>query len=249
MMRPTFHSRHGFTLVELLVVIAIISVLAALLLPALASAKECARRAKCLSNLKQTALGLKLFAYDHNGLYPWHTLPKEGGTYGSQAGDSWRNFLASANELGAPQILVCPSDRATKATALNWSDGPAGLQNIAHRGQALSYFVGLDAYEAVPYSIVAGDRHILGGRPGDCGSVASFPGVPAIELTSGNHAIRWGTSIHNSSGTFAYNDGSARWTQSAAMREAMSNAYRQLSSGVIRTSTGARPSNHILLPH
>ena len=247
-MRQTFHSRHGFTLVELLVVIAIISVLAALLLPTLARAKESARRAKCLSNLKQTALGLKLFACDHNGFYPWHTSPKDGGTYGSQAGESWRNFLASANELGAPQILVCPSDRATKATALNWSDGPAGLQNIANRGQALSYFVGLDAYEAVPYSIVAGDRHILGGTLDECGSVASSPGVPAIKLASGNHAIRWGMTVHNSSGSFAYNDGSARWTQSAAMREAMSSAYRQLTSGVVRTSTGARPNNHILLP-
>lgn len=245
---PTFRFCRSFTLVELLVVIAIIAVLAAMLLPALARAKESARRAKCLSNLKQAGLGLKLFANDHNGRYPWHTSPNDGGTYGPLAGDSWRNFVAAAKELDTPRILVCPSDRATKTTALNWSDAPAGLLNIANRGQALSYFVGLDAYEAVPYSIVVGDRDILGGTPDECSSVAAVPGVPAIELASGNKAIRWGTSVHNSVGTIAFNDGSARLTRSTAMREAMSDAYRQLTSGVVRTTTGARPSNHILPP-
>ena len=60
-----------FTLIELLVVIAIIAILAALLLPALAMAKEYARRASCLSNMKQVGTFNDLFADDHNGYYPW----------------------------------------------------------------------------------------------------------------------------------------------------------------------------------
>jgi len=63
-------SFHAFTLVELLVVIAIIAVLAALLLPALTSARERGRRASCLNNQRQIYIGTVAFASDHDGLLP-----------------------------------------------------------------------------------------------------------------------------------------------------------------------------------
>ena len=64
------HAERGFTLIELLVVIAIIAILAALLLPALAAAKQKAWASSCVSNLRQIGLGLGMFADENQDCYP-----------------------------------------------------------------------------------------------------------------------------------------------------------------------------------
>jgi prepilin-type N-terminal cleavage/methylation domain-containing protein/prepilin-type processing-associated H-X9-DG protein len=66
--------RRGFTLIELLVVIAIIAILAAILFPVFAQAREKGRQAVCLSNLKQMALGMRMYVQDYDELYPPHRL-------------------------------------------------------------------------------------------------------------------------------------------------------------------------------
>ena len=97
--------RRGFTLIELLVVIAIIAILAAILFPVFAKAREKARQASCTSNLKQLALGVLSYAQDYDEMFPMHTV-------GSL---SWYS-TASAEGLVGPyvknsQIFICPSKK------------------------------------------------------------------------------------------------------------------------------------------
>ena len=95
--------RPAFTLVELLIVIAIIAVLAAILFPVFARARENARRASCQSNLKQIALGATQYIQDYDEHYPLG-LTKESETSYSSSFDLLQPYLKSS------QIGICPSD-------------------------------------------------------------------------------------------------------------------------------------------
>jgi len=93
--------RSAFTLIELLVVIAIISILAALLLPVLAKAKEKARTLVCLSNLKQMGLGITLYAGDHeDALVPAEYSLRNG----AQFQEGWPTILVNRGYLPAEKV-------------------------------------------------------------------------------------------------------------------------------------------------
>ncbi|HLK57564.1 MAG TPA: DUF1559 domain-containing protein [Chthonomonadaceae bacterium] len=70
--------RRGFTLIELLVVIAIIAILAAILFPVFAQAREKARQTTCTSNMKQDGLALLMYAQDYDEMFPWSAIPVPG---------------------------------------------------------------------------------------------------------------------------------------------------------------------------
>jgi prepilin-type N-terminal cleavage/methylation domain-containing protein len=99
----------GFTLIELLVVIAIIALLAAMLLPTMARAKESARRTHCINNLRQIGLGIQMYRDDNGERPPLYLVNPRQHTFGYPGANT--EYLEKKSSLGSTNSFICLSDR------------------------------------------------------------------------------------------------------------------------------------------
>ena len=246
--------RGAFTLIELLVVIAIIAILAAILFPAFARARENARKTSCMSNLKQIGLGWMQYAQDYDEL----VVP--GTTNGYAAANyafSWPVLLQPYTK--STQLLVCPSKSdmslgyTYNATAAGASPGPAasgGSRNLAGFSAVTSTPIFLDA---TGYNYAAGTANTNTALfafflPG------TYPGPPATGAliarkmtTDGNPAsgvaYNAGSSVgiayHLDGANYAFADGHVKWLKgqmSSAFTAVRTDSLDYNADGVLGTA-------------
>ena len=173
--------RRGFTLIELLVVIAIIGVLIALLLPAVQAAREAARRAQCVNNLKQFGLSIHNYASTHNVIPPgriWGPRP-------GKAATDFPKILGGTQNTTWFELMLPFIEQTALANSFNYTLGGEG-------------FVLAPAAGMFANATVAGTKISLFQCPSDSertfNITTAYAGgaLSGLKFTKGNYAVSWG---------------------------------------------------------
>jgi prepilin-type N-terminal cleavage/methylation domain-containing protein len=225
--------RNAFTLIELLVVIAIIAILAAILFPVFAQAREKARAIACLSNCKQIGTALYMYLEDYDEKYPQehpstsnpvvddNNAQLEAIDYGSPF-DKILPYVAS-KDSSKTQLYICPSDPDPHGKAALDSNGNC-ISNGAPPPGPLSSFL-LNAYylfgatlaqiDTPSQSIYISERRSDGNATTDFCDVHYHPWLGEIEIptsstdTANPMAIE--SKRHQQGADYVYSDGHAKW--------------------------------------
>jgi prepilin-type N-terminal cleavage/methylation domain-containing protein/prepilin-type processing-associated H-X9-DG protein len=218
-------NRQGFTLIELLVVIAIIAILAAILFPVFARARENARRASCQSNLKQQGLAIAQYTQDYDERYPLaiiaeSTTPAPPGGEWSVGFWFWPQLTFAYHK--STQVFFCPSSSYPR-TGDNAKDGYYGANRLLLPLGAPT--VALSSVQSPAGTFLILDASIYTTRPSDAttpGSDYFIPGTdelttdPTFGVSAASQAKKkdYETGRHFDGVNVAYADGHVKWLKS-----------------------------------
>jgi len=208
--------RHGgFTLIELLVVIAIIAILAAILFPVFARAREKARQTSCLNNMKQMALAVHMYAQDYDETLPFATMWTGGSPAGAFSGYTsyliWPDLLYPY--VKNRQVFICPSNMQ------DWI-GYGWNVYIGYYGAIWM----IPAYSTRTQDIYSGVKLATIPYPAQHVAIADHHKVPpatSIYRLWGSYAadpLYW-QEVHNGGWNIAFVDGHAKWMAPAPSRD------------------------------
>jgi len=209
-------SRRAFSSVDLLMIVLALAAIIFVILPRMAKTHAHSAKLSCTNHLKQIGLVYRIWAIDNGNKFPMSVSATNGGTM-ELAGNGvlWPTFAVMSNELNTPKLLICPKESNPKrvmATTFARSV-PSGQPGQPFAGDTnVSYFIGLEADETQPNTILSGDDNFL---------VNGVPPKSGVLSLWTNSAVAWTKDRHVKQGNIAFADGSVLGASTPKLAEVL----------------------------